>query len=444
MKKVILICLIPFFFLSVCPNLVSAQEEYNLRNEIFYSIMVDRFNNGDPTNDINVNSSDPYAFHGGDFEGITQRLDYIKDMGFTTILLSPIFKNEQAVVETEPFDYFQVEDHFGTIEDFKQLLSAAHEKELKVFIEFAVDSTVEEEVLLEAGTMWANETNLDGYLLSGMDKHSTSFWENFHKEITTLNEQFIFLVDDDNDQKGYSDIGYPFFVETQNEEIQSFTEPNKTIDLTISDMAAAQSLDNRHTPRFTRYSLENNEHPVTRLKLALSYLYLTPAAPIVYYGTEIVQDGAEPPANSPLMNFRTDDELVKYMTKLSQIRKGVPSLTKGETEIIHQTKDGMLVIKNSFEQNIDLVVINNSTVTQKVTINAEDIVENKQLRGLLEDDVIVELDGAYTIILDREKAEIYHVEDVKGINLSIVFAIILVPLLMLLFFYINKKKHKRT
>ena len=58
--------------------------------------MVDRFNNGDDQNDFDVNMIDPLSFHGGDFQGIIDRLDYLQEMGFTAVQLSPIFANEEG------------------------------------------------------------------------------------------------------------------------------------------------------------------------------------------------------------------------------------------------------------------------------------------------------------------------------------------------------------
>ena len=54
--------------------------------------MVDRYANGDPTNDGAVNRADPAAFHGGDLQGVIDHLDDIQGLGFTTVWLSPVWK----------------------------------------------------------------------------------------------------------------------------------------------------------------------------------------------------------------------------------------------------------------------------------------------------------------------------------------------------------------
>lgn len=57
-----------------------------------YFVMVDRFENGDRSNDGVVDANDPQAFHGGDLKGLITRLDWIQSMGFDTVWLSPVFK----------------------------------------------------------------------------------------------------------------------------------------------------------------------------------------------------------------------------------------------------------------------------------------------------------------------------------------------------------------
>lgn len=57
-----------------------------------YFVMVDRFENGDRSNDGVIDLADPQAFHGGDLKGVINRLDWIQSLGFDTVWLSPVFK----------------------------------------------------------------------------------------------------------------------------------------------------------------------------------------------------------------------------------------------------------------------------------------------------------------------------------------------------------------
>src|SRR4051812_4041869 len=93
MKKMMLLLMTTFLFSSLPAHAIVKKENRLWQDETVYSIMVDRFNNGDLKNDVDVNTKDPLAYNGGDFQGIIDKLDYIQEMGFTTIRLTPIFDN---------------------------------------------------------------------------------------------------------------------------------------------------------------------------------------------------------------------------------------------------------------------------------------------------------------------------------------------------------------
>ena len=65
------------------------------RDQVIYQIVVDRFDNGDPNNDINVEPSVPGRYHGGDWQGIIDRLDYLDELGVTALWISPVVKNTE-------------------------------------------------------------------------------------------------------------------------------------------------------------------------------------------------------------------------------------------------------------------------------------------------------------------------------------------------------------
>src|SRR5262245_31289245 len=63
------------------------------RNEVVYQLMVDRFANGDLANDYRVVRSAPARYHGGDWRGVEDHLDYIQNLGVSAIWISPLVKN---------------------------------------------------------------------------------------------------------------------------------------------------------------------------------------------------------------------------------------------------------------------------------------------------------------------------------------------------------------
>jgi hypothetical protein len=63
------------------------------RDQVIYQSMVDRFENGDPNNDFNVAPSVHGRYHGGDWQGIINKLDYLETLGVTAQWIPPVVKN---------------------------------------------------------------------------------------------------------------------------------------------------------------------------------------------------------------------------------------------------------------------------------------------------------------------------------------------------------------
>ena len=92
------------------------------------------------SNDYDVNREDPKAYQGGDFQGVIDKLDYIKDMGFTAIWLSPVFDNQEKGYHGYWIkDFYNTDEHFGSIEKLKELVDEAHKRDMKVILDFVVN-----------------------------------------------------------------------------------------------------------------------------------------------------------------------------------------------------------------------------------------------------------------------------------------------------------------
>jgi glycosidase len=106
--------------------------------DVIYLIMPDRFANGDPANDEPADRANPRAYHGGDLRGIREHLSYLKDLGVTTLWLTPVVKNggAQDYHGYGAVDLYAVEPHLGTIQDYRELVAEAHKQGMKVFFDF--------------------------------------------------------------------------------------------------------------------------------------------------------------------------------------------------------------------------------------------------------------------------------------------------------------------
>ena len=112
-------------------------------DDVLYLIMPDRFADGDPTNDEPAefpgshDRAKPRAWHGGDLRGVQDHLTYLKDFGVTTVWLTPIVKNgaTQDYHGYGAVDLYAVDPHLGTLQDYQDLVAAAHKLHMKVFFD---------------------------------------------------------------------------------------------------------------------------------------------------------------------------------------------------------------------------------------------------------------------------------------------------------------------
>lgn len=136
-------------FTPIDPGTLSKPTPLNVdwSEQSIYFIMTDRFSNGDPSNDnyggFNSNNSDQRKWHGGDFQGIINKLDYIKNMGFTAIWITPVTmqKSEYAYHGYHTYDFYAVDGHLGTMDKFKELVGKAHDKNIAVMLDVVVNHT---------------------------------------------------------------------------------------------------------------------------------------------------------------------------------------------------------------------------------------------------------------------------------------------------------------
>ena len=114
-------------------------------DDVIYLIMTDRFADGDPANNKDVDRDNPRAWHGGDFKGITKRIPYLKELGVTAIWLTPWSDNPDEANQCDkpwcPYtnyhgyhavDYYSVENHFGTMADLLEMIRECRRNGIKV------------------------------------------------------------------------------------------------------------------------------------------------------------------------------------------------------------------------------------------------------------------------------------------------------------------------
>lgn len=208
------------------------------QEDLVYFVFTDRFNNGDKTNDIEAEKDNPYGYHGGDIQGIIDKLDYIKELGFTAIWISPVMKNDPGSYHGYlGIDFYKTNPNFGTMEKLQELVNTAHSKGIKVILDFVVNHTgrthpwasdpkyydwfhhrgtivnwddqteVEEgdqdglpdfnqdnpevkKYLLDMTKWWIEQTGLDGFRLDTFRHVPVSFWKEFIALTKSINPNF--------------------------------------------------------------------------------------------------------------------------------------------------------------------------------------------------------------------------------------------------------------
>lgn len=111
-----------------------------LENRVFYQIFVDRFACGNKTKDqsyINLKVDEipkSTSFYGGDLRGIINKLDYLSDLGINALYLTPIFSSISNH-KYDIYDYYKVDNQFGSSSDLKELIEKCHERNIKVILD---------------------------------------------------------------------------------------------------------------------------------------------------------------------------------------------------------------------------------------------------------------------------------------------------------------------
>lgn len=502
--------LIPFLlfyglFFS-CVQAAGEKEERSWQDEAIYFMMVDRFNNGDSKNDKDVNTTDLQAYNGGDLKGITKRLDYIQDMGFTSILLTPVVDNEEDGYHGYwTKDFYKVEEHFGSMADMKELVKEAHKRDMKVILDFVAGYTgsknpwlfdkqkqgwyqqeqgeneqiqiIEEsplaglphlnfeneevrKFLINNAKWWVQQTDIDGFRLEDMQSVPKDFWGAFVRGVKAVKQDFFFIGDvstvDASSVAEYQNMGIDSFLNISSYKnmtkvfSQTGQSPNELYKDWKSDQVVYPNpyllgnfLDNQNTKRFTRVALEEKQYPPTRLRLALAYLFTSPGIPIMYYGTEIALDGGDPPDNRRLMDFKTDADFLKYISKLGELRKQLPSLRRGTFEMVYD-KGGMSVFKRTYQEETTIIALNNTKKTQKVHLTREQLDTNKELHGLMEEDIIRPAKDGYYLVLDRETANVYALAEKTGLNIPFISVLVGINVLFVIFLILVRRRRKKS
>jgi len=113
-------------------------------SDVIYLITPDRFANGNPANDAVAgmkelpNRTDKNGRHGGDIQGIKNSLDYISEMGFTSVWLNPVLENNMTQVSYHGYsttDFYKVDPRYGSNQEYREFAKTVHQKGMKLMMD---------------------------------------------------------------------------------------------------------------------------------------------------------------------------------------------------------------------------------------------------------------------------------------------------------------------
>jgi len=106
----------------------------------------------------------------GDFPGLIQKLDYLQDLGVTCLWLLPFFPSPLKDDGYDISDYMNVHSMYGTMDDFRAFLTAAHERDLQVMIELVVNHASDQHPWFQAARQAPDAPERDFYVWSDTDQ----------------------------------------------------------------------------------------------------------------------------------------------------------------------------------------------------------------------------------------------------------------------------------
>jgi glycosidase len=115
------------------------------RDEVIYQLVVDRFADGDPNNNHRVMYNALGRYQGGDWQGAIDHLDYLQQLGVTTLWISPIVKNIDFDAGFDGYHGYwtqsvtKINPHFGSPAKLRELVSKAHERNMKVVLDIVTN-----------------------------------------------------------------------------------------------------------------------------------------------------------------------------------------------------------------------------------------------------------------------------------------------------------------
>lgn len=396
--------------------------DFDWDEAVIYFAVTDRFFDGDASNndaygvgDYNTGEKGGSSYHGGDFAGLNQKLDYLKDLGVNTIWITPIVENitedqHDNKTDTATYgyhgywasDFTKLNKHLGTEQQFKALLDAAHSKGMKIMVDvvlnhagygtekyfnsiltdadgnsismirdsnntisgddkydslsdlpdFVTENKAVTDQLVTWQTEWMSKYSIDYYRVDTVKHVETTTWEAFKNSLTKVNPDFKMIGEYSG--AGYAnnagELGTGSMDALLDFDFNDFAQKFVTRDISgvesslqkrngaINNTATMGSFLSSHDEDSLQYKLVNEsklseEEAYNQMKVAATLQITAKGQPVLYYGEEIGQGGAN---NWPYQTNRSDFD----WTELEK--------QKADSNSIYNHYKTMLAIRNAY------------------------------------------------------------------------------------------------
>lgn len=461
---------------------VKTDGDFDWDEAVIYFAVTDRFFDGDASNNdaYGVGDYDTSAkkggssYHGGDFAGLTEKLDYLEDLGVNTIWITPIVENitddqHDAKTDTATYgyhgywasDFTELNKHLGTKEEFAALLDAAHSRGMKLMVDVVLNHagygtenyfnnilkdkdgnaikmlrdssntvsgddklaplsdlpdfvTEDPEVrnqLIEWQTEWMDEFDIDYYRVDTVKHVDSTTWSALKNSLTKVNPDFKMIGE-------YSGAGYAntagelgtgsmdalldfdfndFAKDFVGGKISTVENSLLKRNGVLNNTATMGNFLNSHDEDTLQYKLVNEskfseEEAYNLMKVAATLQITAKGQPVIYYGDELGQAGANDwPNQTNRRDFdwkeleaqKADNNSIykHYKTMLSIRNAYTDVFARGSRNVVASSdEEGYDVIARSYGDTTLYVGMNIKDAAKEVKVpvnaNAGDTVKN--------------------------------------------------------------------
>lgn len=455
-----------FFIFSAIIILSQNKSAEEWKTRAIYQLMTDRF--------ATTDGSEPECvlnqYCGGTHEGLRKNLDYIQNMGFDAIWISPIVKNTEGSYHSyHTIDFYDINEHFGSKEDLKNLIAECHKRDIWVMLDVVAnhvgpvgfdfrtinpfnspehyhdscaitdwtnqkmvencrlcdlpDLKHENNYVADELLRWINwilkEYDIDGIRVDTVPEVPQWFWKKFNKAAGVFQIGEVFNGDPHYvaSYQGCltSVFNYPLSFTIKN----SFGGGNMSLlkdywvesrDIYPDPKILGVFIDNHDNSRFM-YDYPNKKKGLDNASVLM---VLFEGIPVQYYGDEqYFNGGADPNNREPLWgHYDTEGTLYVLISKSNKIRKG-KKIWETELKIVGSDENYF-----AFTRGDVLVVLTNGEPYGPITISEHEFKEGDEICNIFIEGECITIDASMKFDLDMDGSPKVFVkkEDLKYLN----------------------------